>query len=376
MEDRYLIEPDTKFIKEVNEQAGGTLKKCFQCSTCTVICNLSPEERPFPRKEMIWAQWGLKERLVKDPDIWLCHQCTDCSTNCPRDAKPAEVLAAIRNYAIGHFSRPAFLAKAVSSPRYLPVILAIPAILLFLFFWITENLQFPAGIISPEDMFRSSYTYGAMTVILVFMIVVSLSGAYRFWKGFNQFGVDTGIATGSRDNWMKALWAVIVDIIKHSKFGKCGENKLSRYTHLIIFYGAILLLISTALSATLHHLVHIYSPHILLGPVKIAGNLGALLFLTGLIIVICRRLSTNSNLSNSAYFDWFLIWILLLTNLTGVATEVIRLAGLAVATYVVYLLHLWLMFVFFIYLPFSKAAHMFYRIVALTYTRQIGREAQ
>ena len=117
MAEKYLIKPDAGFIKEVIGMGGDSLKKCYQCATCSVACPISPDNKPFPRKEMIAASWGLKDRLVGNHDIWLCHQCGDCSTLCPRDAKPGDVLGAIRSYAIGEYATPKFLAKLVNDPK-------------------------------------------------------------------------------------------------------------------------------------------------------------------------------------------------------------------------------------------------------------------
>ena len=116
MAEPYVLDPDLGFINDVSKLGGEDVKKCFQCATCAVVCPISPDEGPFPRKEMIASSWGLKDKVVGSSDVWLCHNCGDCSSKCPRGAKPGEVLSALRMYTIQEYATPKPLAQMVNDP--------------------------------------------------------------------------------------------------------------------------------------------------------------------------------------------------------------------------------------------------------------------
>ena len=119
MGEAIAVQPDHAFLRRVLASGGGDLKKCYQCATCSVACELSGEESPFPRKQMLAAQWGLKDRLVSDPAVWLCHNCGECTERCPRGARPSDVLGAVRREVIRQFAFPRFLGSLVASPKAL-----------------------------------------------------------------------------------------------------------------------------------------------------------------------------------------------------------------------------------------------------------------
>ncbi len=377
MADRQLIEPDMNFVKKIEDFGGDTLKKCFQCATCSVVCKLSPENNPFPRKEMLWAGWGLKDRLVTDPDIWLCHQCNDCSAYCPRGAKPGDVLAAVRNYSFMHYAFPSILGKALSDSKFLPILLGIPVVILLFLMGIAGHLNIPQGEIVFEKFVPHYIVDPLFITVSILMFISLIVGVTRFWNGMKQ-GVHPSVSKKVPVGDFVKLHVIptLVDIFKHSKFMKCDRNRWRYIAHLLIFYSFIALAMVTGI--VFLGLYFLGFEHMLplaqWNPVKLLANAGAIALFVGCTIVISNRLKEEEKKSKSTYFDWVFIMVVYFIAISGILTELTRLAHLAGLAYSLYFVHLVLVFYLLAYLPFSKFAHMIYRTVALVYSSYSGRE--
>ena len=383
MADAYLIEPDLDFIKQVGALGGEDLKKCYQCATCSVVCPISPDTRPFPRKEMIAASWGLKDKLVGNGDIWLCHNCGDCSTYCPRQAKPGDVLTAVRAYAISEYARPKALARAMKDPKKLPILLAIPAVLFLVVGLITGLLNFSPDTsegIRHFEFFSTWLVDMHMVPASIFAIAVFALGLKRFLHDMHQNALTEGktdketIAVGG---FIAALLRVIPTILKHSKFSECSENNDRQIAHLLTLYGFIGLFIVTSIIFVVMYGSYlmpggpIHGPWSQLNPIKWLANIAGVSLVIGTILLIKNRSAKKDQ--SSTYFDWYLIYLAFGLGITGMGAELTRLAGWAFVTFAVYYIHLMLVFCLIAYLPFSKLAHLVYRTVAMAYNEYAGR---
>jgi len=398
MPDPYRVKPDREFIRRVLDQGGDDLKKCFQCATCSVVCELSTGPTPFPRKEMIWTQWGLKDRLVADPDVWQCHQCNDCSTKCPRGARPGDVLAALRQECVAHYAVPRFLADWANQIKYLPVMLAIPLVLLLL----ALAVKGPLGEIKPLAalldladhpgfyawLFPHWLLIGFYSFFWGLAMLGALLGVIRFWRAMKAADESSGKyqpVLGIVPSVIRAL----TPIFTHEKFSKCQTKASRQLAHLGVFYGFVALFIVSVWAVIAlyginpfipDHENDLVYPFAQWNPWKILANLGAIALIAGCVMAIQDRLKQEEEAGASTSFDWLFVGLLLAVGVTGLLTEGLRLvaepagvAGLNALAYVVYFVHLVLVFDLLVYLPYSKFAHILYRTVALVYAEHTGR---
>jgi quinone-modifying oxidoreductase subunit QmoC len=339
-----LITPDVQFIRGILSSGGKDLKKCMQCGTCSVVCELALQNEAFPRKQMFQAQWGLKEKLLGDPAVWLCHNCGDCSTHCPRDARPGDVFGALRQAAIRSFSWPGFVGKMVSRPGAFLLLFIVPILLLWAVALPHPHLR-PAADAEFADLFPIPGLETLFFAVGGFVLLAIGIGLTRFMKALR--GSGTLIA------W-SGIMAALVEIMSHGRFSKCGANQSRRWGHFFILWGFVGLGIMGTIVGIGSMAGVMHTPIPIANPLKIFANIAAAAALVGCILLLVSRIQDPVTRSASTYFDWFFLLTLSGVVLTGFLSEFLRLTQSVVAMYGVYVVHLLLILLLLLYAPYSN----------------------
>lgn len=394
------VQPDLDFIKYLKTAGGDTMKKCYQCATCSVVCPLSTEENPFPRQEMIWAGWGLKDKLVADPNVFLCHQCGDCTAHCPRGAKPGDVMGAIRSHAYTALGWPTGLSKLASSAKGLPMLIAIPSVIIFVFWAISGGMKIPGSEEfakygyqhffghwdSSSFMMKDAHTaWLGKNVLFIDIIfcaaaalaaVASYMGVTNLWKAMvAKSGGNPDFKPSCKQLVVDFFWPAVVEIVQHSRFKECITNRPREVGHKPLMYAFGGLLIVTTYSAIANDVLGLWIPSLhgpmsVWNPVKILANVSAVAMIVGIGILWSNRAKDEAeNNITPTFYDWFLIWEMMAVGVTGLLCEVARWADLAAIGYIIYFLHLVSVMMLFMYMPYTKFAHLIYRTTAMTFEK-------
>jgi quinone-modifying oxidoreductase subunit QmoC len=386
MSDATVIKPDLQFVNEIIKGGGESLKKCYQCATCSVVCNVTPDGNPFPRKEMVLAQWGQKDKLITSADVWLCHQCSDCTAYCPRGAKPGEVLNAIRKQSIKHVAMVPFFAKIATDAKLLPVLFAIPMVLFYVILTVLGNGNFSAP--RAEGNIMAYHKFVPVPVIdtvfiltAIFAAVSAFVGITRLWSGMKaQAG-----AMQSSGSLVGDIVSSITQILTHTKFADCNVNRTRQWGHMLLFYSFAGLAVVTTWA-----IIYLYgfellgiqpfgpfhfgeSPYPNSDPVKILALISSVAFAIGVVILLLNRVAKAGKAGMGSYFDWIFLTIVVGVGATGMLSWALRLADMNVG-YFVYYLHLVFIWSLFAYAPYSKFAHLFYRTTAMVFAKHTGRD--
>jgi quinone-modifying oxidoreductase subunit QmoC len=368
------------------------------------VCELAPAEAPFPRRQMLWAQWGLVDRLAADPGVWLCHQCNECNVRCPRDAKPGDVLQSLRSMAVQHLAFPGIFGKLVGNVRATwPLLVALPLVFWIVLLGVTTGLHFPhvedlpalEGLYHYESFVPHVHIYVVYTAAALWVTLACLVSGRRLWRLMGEHG--------HRDRgFLAALLKPLLEIASHKRFDTCGPDASQRrWGHFLVLWGFVGAAVTSGLlifylykDTPFFSWMPLPMPHDyplpLHHPVKWLGNISAVALVIGGLLLFMNRLKKDdpkvgattafdrfflwivlavivTKVGATTAFDRFFLWIVLAVIVTGVFTEVLRFIAPPVAGCVVYLLHLSVVLTLFLTFPYSKFAHLLYRTLAMVH---------
>ncbi len=361
-----LIEPSLKARDELRRRGGETARRCFQCATCSAVCGLAPDDQPFPRRQMLLAQWGQIDRLAADPAVWLCHQCNDCTVRCPRNARPGDVLQAVRSMVIERLAAPAWLGRLVGKARTTwPLLLGAPLLFWIVLLGLTGNLSWPAHVGAFEQVVPHVLIYSVFLPVAAWVLAVAFIGGRRFWTVLGASGPPR---SGS---FFGALIPVLSEIATHRRFATCEAARPRRLGHFLLMWGFVGAAVTSGLLVVELYGFGRQMPLPLGHPFKILGNVSAAALVVGVVLLVVQRWGRPRVSGGTTAFDTLFLTVVFLVIGTGVLAEIARLTLLGQVAGALYVAHLSFVLCLFLTFPYSKFAHVLYRTLAMTHERMI-----
>jgi quinone-modifying oxidoreductase subunit QmoC len=286
--------------------------------------------------------------------------------------------------------------------KFLPVMLAIPAVLLVLALLVrkpleeSEALAGILGFLTHEgfyaDLFPHWLLIGFYTFFWGLAMLGASAGVVCFWRAMKEADEAAG-EYSPKLGIVPSITRVLTSVFSHGQFNKCQSQPSRRLAHLGAFYGTAALFIVSAWAVVALYMLnpligdYFHYPFHIWNPWKILANLAAIALIGGCVMAIVNRRNNEKEAGVSTSFDWIFVWLLLAVGVTGLLTELLRFVadpgvygaehtvwgGLEYVAYAVYFVHLVVVFDLLVYLPYSKFAHIVYRTVALVYAEHTGR---
>ncbi|MEM7240812.1 MAG: tricarballylate utilization 4Fe-4S protein TcuB [Pseudomonadota bacterium] len=331
---------------------------CNACRYCEGYCSVFPAM--------------FDKRSFDDADVTqlanLCHNCRGCYYAC-QYTEPHEfslnlpaALAELRHESWKECAWPGFLGKAFDrSGIVMSLILLIGFAVLF---WIASNLRPESG-----EGFYAVMSHSLMVAIFapafllpLFAIAISV---VRYWK-------IVGGGTFRLADFMAAIKdAATMRNLKGGHGDGCNFEDTDRYTHgrrhfhQATLWGFILCFASTCSGTVLHYGFGIYAPYELISLPKILGISGGVLLCAGTAGLAKLKLKADPDLGAARIWGGEMAFVLLLFFVSFTGLALYAATGTQAVSWLLPI-HLGAVLTFFLVTPYSKMAHGFYRMAALT----------
>lgn len=338
-----------KFGKELKKYGGFNFNACYNCGNCTAVCSISTKEASFPRELVRLSVVGVEDELKTSTKPWECYYCGECSTHCPQDANPGELMMSLRRWLTAKYD---WTGLSGLFYKYLPAtILAMLAVL--------------AGVIlfanrvewNLETMLHYGHRFEMLAIATVF-VVIFVPNLLRMW----YFTVVKAGVKAPLKTYFSALSDLFVHMFTQKRAKDCDDNHFRWLEHLILVFAYLALLFTTVF-------LNWFGTENLF--VIILGYLeSAFIFIITVDFVKDRIQKKKSLAKKSQPSDWFFVIWLLLMGLTAFLVRLFIDVNILESNKWMYIFHLTILAQWaLIIVPFGKWTHFLYRSFAMYFVK-------
>lgn len=334
-----------KFGKELKKYGAFDFNACYNCGTCTAICSLSTPENSFPREMVRLSAIGSKDEIQASLKPWLCYYCGECSTHCPRQANPGELMMSLRRWLTATYDWTKLSGLLYKS---LPITIAVFLLTALGVIWYSAIENF-----NPETIMHTGHWFEMIAIAAVFAVILVPNIVRMWWFVIGKPAVKVPLKL-----YFTALGELFVHMFTQKRTLGCDDNQARWFEHLLLVFGYLALLFTTVF-------LDWFSSQNLF--VIILGYVESIVVFVITADFVSARIRKNREVSkHSQPSDWlFVIWLLLM----GVSAFAVRLfidLGILERHLWLYLFHMIILVQWaVIIVPFGKWTHFLYRSFAM-----------
>ncbi|MEM1361371.1 MAG: tricarballylate utilization 4Fe-4S protein TcuB [Pseudomonadota bacterium] len=343
---------------ETLQEARRQVEICNACRYCEGYCSVFPAIN--------------RKRFFSDGDITqlanLCHNCRGCYYAC-QYTEPHEfalnlpkALAEVRQDSWKDHAWPKGFATVFDRSG---VMISALLVVSFAFLFVLAQLLRPAS----GEGFYAYMSHGLMVAVFLpafvlplVAIAVSLRSYWHAVGGTSLRWADLAEATRAAGR-MKNLEGGHGDGCNFEQGERFSNAR--RHAHHAVMYGFLLCFASTSAGTVMHYLFGLHAPYGFWSLPKLFGVSGGILMCVGTVGLAWLKTRADRSLGAPKYWGGEMAFILLLFAVAASGLVLYAATGTGAVGWLLPF-HLGTVLTLFLLMPYSKMAHGFYRMAALT----------
>jgi quinone-modifying oxidoreductase subunit QmoC len=349
---------DLEFGKKLKKYGAIDFNACFNCGTCTAVCALSNEQDSFPRDMVRFSVLGQSNEIKNSLKPWLCYYCGECTTSCPQEAKPGELMMSLRRYLTSIYDWTGLSGLFYRNmAAYITSFLIIAATIIGLFYILNTD---------KTEWMHWGHLFEMFAIIGVFTIIL-LPNIARMW----YFTVWNHSHKFDFKAHLHSLKELFIHMFTQKRTLSCEDSTLNKiwwFEHLVLVMGYLLLLFTTVFLnwfSTENRLI-IYMGYVF----------SAAIFIITFLFILQRigKRSEKSTFSHPS--DWFFVIWLFLMGFTAFAVRLLIDMQLLETNFWLFNLHIIILAQWaLVIVPFGKWTHFLYRSFAMYFAKIRSHES-